>query len=160
MAQQIKSIMNGDNQNYKLASHPTIFHTILQSDLPPKEKHLDRLWQEGQTIVGAGTETTAWAMSVIVCHVLSNRIIFQRLKKELSTVMKEDSHTSCNQLEKLPYFSAVVSEGLRLSFGVSTHLQRVSPDEILMYSDWSIPAGVSLSSPSFNSPDLQQFRHQ
>jgi len=147
MAQQIGSIMGEDSQTYKWASHPTIFHEILQSSdlLPPEERSLDRLWQEGQTIVGAGTETTAWAMSVIVYHVLSNRAIFYQLKKDLETVMKEDQ-VSCNQLERLPYFAAVVSEGLRLSFGVSTHLQRVSPDEVIMYKDWSIPPGVSFSS--------------
>ena len=138
--------MNGNNQNHKWVSHPTIFHAILQSDLPPEEKSLDRLWQEGQTIVGAGTETTAWTMSVILYHVLSKPAIFQRLKAELKTVMKGDE-VSCSQLERLPYFAAVVSEGLRLSFGVTTHLQRISPDQMIMYKDWSIPAGVSDSSP-------------
>ena len=65
MATQIKSIMTGENDNYKLSTHPTIFHDILESDLPPQEKALDRLWQEGQTIIGAGTETTAWTLSVV-----------------------------------------------------------------------------------------------
>ena len=45
------------NQN---AAHPTIFHELLQGDLPEEEKNLDRLWLEGQLVVGAGTETTAW----------------------------------------------------------------------------------------------------
>lgn len=45
------------NQN---AAHPTIFHELLQGDLPEEEKELDRLWAEGQLVVGAGTETTAW----------------------------------------------------------------------------------------------------
>jgi hypothetical protein len=69
MATQIKSIMTGKNDNYKSANHPTIFHDILRSDLPAQEKVLDRLWQEGQTIIGAGTETTAWTLSV-VCDLL------------------------------------------------------------------------------------------
>lgn len=59
MAAQIKSIVTGEDDNYKIAKHPTIFHYILESNLPPEEKKLDRLWQEGQTIIGAGTETTA-----------------------------------------------------------------------------------------------------
>lgn len=143
MASQIKSIMEGENQNHKSATHSTIFHSILDSDLPPREKELSRLWQEGQTIVGAGTETTAWTMSVIAFHVLANPKIMERLQLELKGVMKEGKAT-CNQLEQLPFFSAVISEGLRLSYGVTTHLQRVSPDQVMKFQDWDIPPGVSL----------------
>jgi len=142
MASHIKSIMEGENQNHKSASHPTIFHSILDSDLPPQEKELRRLSQEGQTIVGAGTETTAWAMSVITYHVLANPTVMRQLQEEIRGVMSEEKAT-CNQLEKLPYFSAVISEGLRLSYGVTTHLQRVSPDQVLKFQDWDIPPGVS-----------------
>lgn len=38
----------------------TIFHELIDGDLPDEEKRLERMWQEGQIIVGAGTETTAW----------------------------------------------------------------------------------------------------
>lgn len=40
----------------------TVFHEILQGDLPDKEKDTLRLTQEGQSIIGAGTETTAWSI--------------------------------------------------------------------------------------------------
>lgn len=116
MVTQIQSIMDDTNQNYKTVSHPTIFHHILESDLSPQEKELSRLAQEGQTIVGAGTETTAWTMSVITYYVLSNPQIKERLLHELKGAMITGK-TTCNQLEQLPYFSAVISEGLRLSHG-------------------------------------------
>ena len=146
--------MTGENNNYKSVPHPTIFHDILGSSLPPEEKKLDRLWQEGQTIIGAGTETTAWSLSVILYHVLANPAIHERLQAELKGVFEiEAGKPTCNQLEKLPYLSAVVSEGLRLSFGVTTHLQRVSPDLPMVFKDWTIPAGVNpllLLSPALN----------
>lgn len=142
MVTQIQSIMDDTNQNYKTVSHPTIFHHILESDLSPQEKELSRLAQEGQTIVGAGTETTAWTMSVITYYVLSNPQIKERLLHELKGAMSTGK-TTCNQLEQLPYFSAVISEGLRLSHGVSTHLQRVSPDQVLNFKGWEIPLAVS-----------------
>lgn len=144
MVTQIKSIMDETNQNYKSVSHPTIFHSILDSDLSPQEKELSRLAEEGQTVVGAGTETTAWTMSVITYHVLSNPQVKDRLQNELRSVMSTGKAT-CNQLEQLPYFSAIISEGLRLSHGVSTHLQRVSPDQVLKFQEWEIPPGVSYS---------------
>jgi cytochrome P450 len=89
-------------------------------------------------------------MSVIVYHVLANPQIRAQLVEELGTIMGSDKErVTWNQLEQLPYFTAVVSEGLRLSYGVTTHLQRVS-DEVLVFEDWNIPAGVS----RFPSPDL------
>lgn len=39
--------------------------------------------------------------------------------------------------------SAVIAEGLRLSFGVTTRLPRVATDEVLRYRDWEIPFKVS-----------------
>lgn len=40
----------------------TIFHELFHADIPDPEKHPARMWQEGQIVVGAGTETTAWSM--------------------------------------------------------------------------------------------------
>lgn len=45
---QVKAIMNGSNDvNNKESIHPTIFHELLQSDVPAREKSLTRLVQEG-----------------------------------------------------------------------------------------------------------------
>lgn len=45
--------------------------------------------------------------------------------------------------------SAVIQEGLRLSYGVSTRLQRISPDKVMTFNDgkreWQIPPGVRCS---------------
>ncbi|KAI1818677.1 putative cytochrome P450 [Poronia punctata] len=123
--------------------HATIFHELLESDLPENEKTLSRLWQEGQIIIGAGTETTAWTLSVILFYILRDRTVYKNLMTELEAAIPDPtSHPSCNELEKLPYLSACISEGLRLSYGVSTRLQRVSPDGPMVYqpaSDVSAP---------------------
>lgn len=39
--------------------------------------------------------------------------------------------------------TSIMLEGLRVSFGVATRLQRSSPDQPMMYQDWVIPPGVS-----------------
>jgi cytochrome P450 len=39
----------------------------------------------------------------------------------------------------------VISEGLRLSHGVTTHLQRVSPDAVSHFQNWEIPPGTPVS---------------
>lgn len=43
-------------------SHATVFHELLHCDLPEEEKTLERLSLEGQVLIAAGTETTAWSM--------------------------------------------------------------------------------------------------
>jgi cytochrome P450 len=135
---------------------PTIFHDILTSSLPAREKTLDRLWQEGQTFVAAGTETTAWALTVITFYLLQDPAALSRLQKEL-VAAKANSST---ELEKLPYLSAVIQEGLRLSYGVCSRLPRIAPDATLVFVDgesgkaWQIPRNVR----SFPSCPLWDFQ--
>ncbi|KAK1976428.1 oxoglutarate/iron-dependent oxygenase [Colletotrichum cereale] len=109
-------------------SERTIFHELLTGDLPEQEKRLERLWQEGQIVIGAGTETTAWALSAMLFYVLNNSSILQKLQAELNLAIP-DAHerVSWSRLEQLPFLSAVICEGLRLSYGVSTRLQRINP---------------------------------
>jgi cytochrome P450 len=130
---------------------PTIFHDILVSKLPPAEKELDRIYQEGQTFVAAGTETTAWTLSVTMFYLLKEPAKLQRLTNEL----RKANPTTSTELEQLPYMNAVIQEGLRLSYGVSHRLPRIAPDETLSFVDsgktWLIPPGVGSLSPLLTS---------
>jgi hypothetical protein len=143
--------MTTQNQDDKEIGHKTIFHAILESDtLPDSEKTLDRLRQEGQTIVGAGTDTTAGALTMATFHVLANPDVRQKLLAELKPVFdKTNGRPSLGDLELLPYLKAVVSEGLRLSVGISSHLQRVDHHNEMRYKEWIIPKSVSFSIPQF-----------
>ncbi len=68
--------------------HRTIFDEILSGNLLEEDKSLERLWQEGQIVVGGGSETAAlgfvfprglvtltliWVSSAL-CHRLSSFI--------------------------------------------------------------------------------------
>ncbi len=46
-------------------------------------------------------------------------------------------------LEKLPYLTAVLTEGMRLSPGIGTRAGRVT-DKDIFYGDWRIPAGTPI----------------
>ena len=48
-------------------------------------------------------------------------------------------------LEKLPYLTGVIKEGLRLSYGESSRIPRISPDAPLQLNEWVIPAGTPVS---------------
>ncbi|KAI9879737.1 MAG: hypothetical protein M1823_006805, partial [Watsoniomyces obsoletus] len=54
LARQVTTVMEGKNVKQQTWSHPTIFHELLQNkDLPPEEKTLLRLVNEGQAVVAA-----------------------------------------------------------------------------------------------------------
>jgi len=118
----------------KYNSQTTIFHAILQGDLPEKEMSPDRLWQDGQVTVIAGTLTTAAALSEITYHLLKQPRELETLKDELAKAIPDPTALpETAKLEQLPYLTAIINEGLRLSSGISTRLQRIATDETLIY---------------------------
>ena len=150
METQIVQVLAQPNKNYQDLEHPVLFHEILNSKLADSDKSVPRLREEAFQVVGAGIITTAWTLSVATFHLLTNPRILRKLKQDLLSVMP-DPNTSVplDVLEGLPYFVAIVQEALRLSYGVSTRLQRVSPDTPLIFTDrlgggkeWVIPPGT------------------
>ena len=131
-------------QGYK-DTQQTIFDDLFYSDLPPEEKSLERLSQESQIIVGAGLDTTAHAMYTTLFHLLDNPSKLHRLRRELEDAIPDPyAHTPLVRLENLPYFSAVISEGLRLSYGISSRNSRVA-HEPMVYKSHTIPPGTPVS---------------
>ncbi|KAF7586968.1 hypothetical protein BBP40_007967 [Aspergillus hancockii] len=139
----IRSIMTQQNVNggQKKFKHPAFFYEVLASNLPPEEKSLERLWQEVQAVVGAGAETTARTIAWTVFYLLANPKKLESLKEELDRLDPERT-ASLLDFEKMPYLTSVMLEGLRLSYGISSRLQRISPDSPLQFRDWSIPVGT------------------
>ena len=96
----------------------TVFHSLLDSSLPPEEKSVERLWQEAQVIIGAGTDTTANTLAVTTFHLLNNPKKNTKLRKELETAFP-DRHVplKLTAVEQLPYL---------VSFSILTVSERVS----------------------------------
>ncbi|KAK8090351.1 cytochrome p450 protein [Apiospora hydei] len=159
LARQITTLMDDTDTEKSKASpseRPTIFHELIRSpDLPPAEKTLRRLVDEGQTMIAAGQETTSFLLKTVTYHVLANPAIHARLRAELRDFNNGDGDgdggvggvtgASVAQLEQLPYLRAVVQEGHRFAHGVAGRMQRISPDAPLRYGDWVIPAGTPVS---------------
>ncbi|WPH01371.1 Hypothetical protein R9X50_00421400 [Acrodontium crateriforme] len=138
----VRPIMeNNDGKN----NHRTIFHTLRDSDLPPEEKSIRRLCDEGEIFTGAGSETTAKTLTTILFYLTTNPEILQSLRSELATVATvPNTPPSWSELERLPYLSAIVQEGLRLSHGITTRLPRTA-SEPLFYKNFQIPSGTPVS---------------
>jgi cytochrome P450 len=124
----------------------TIFHDLLESDLPQSEKTSERLAQEAVLLTGAGTHTTSWAMSVAAFHLLSQPMTLRKLKSELELSIPDlNGSVSLSTLEKLPYLTAVLKEGLRLSFGSTNRIPRIPIDKPMDFHGWEIPVGTPVS---------------
>lgn len=127
--------------------HPTIFHSVLQSDLPPQEKTKDRLGDEAQLVIGAGVTTTAWALDHAIFHILSNPGIVSRLREELRQAVPHpdaDRAFEYQRMERLPYLGACIKEAIRLSLGVTARNHRLVK-EPLQYGEWTIPPYTPVS---------------
>ena len=83
-------------------NHPTFFHDVLASDLPPEEKSAERLAQEIQVVIGAGGETVAKMLSWTTYYLLENPEKLRSLKEELDR-LDPDRVASLVDLEKMPY---------------------------------------------------------
>jgi len=125
------------------APHRTIFRDIVQSNLPPSEKAPARLSAEANLLQIAGTETTARTLAVLIFHLIDSPEVLDRLRLELKPYTPESGSTMhLAELEAIPYFSAVITEGIRLSHVVSSRMPRYAPDEQIKYGQWVIPVGT------------------
>ncbi|CAG8974541.1 hypothetical protein HYALB_00005813 [Hymenoscyphus albidus] len=151
MARQLKFILNSRELGDKEKQPSTaVFRGIFDSKLPPEELSPVRLQHEIQSIIGAGIETTMRALSVVCFHVLANPPILQRLREELDREMPDASEIAhYDKLAQLPFLSACIEEGLRLSYGVSQRLPRVITGAALPYKDSVIPVGATVSMDAF-----------
>ncbi|KAK5637596.1 hypothetical protein RRF57_013311 [Xylaria bambusicola] len=93
----------------------SVFHYILQSDLPESKKDPARLKREAFALLVAGTIITSATLSIITYYVLADPNIERRLRKDLENMMcgYPVKFPSWNDLEKVPYLTACIKEGLR-----------------------------------------------
>ena len=106
---------------------------------------MSHISREGIVVVGAGSDTTGIALTITAFHLLNDPNILAKLKEELIQALPtKHSRPSWGELEKLPFLSAVIKEGLRLAHGTSNRLPRVSRSS-LKYGDWVIPPETPVS---------------
>lgn len=143
---------NTEEETSKKKTSTTIFSEILSSStLPARDKSQQRLADEAAILVAAGVETTAFALSVGIFHIVNTPHIRRLLQDELFAAFPLGYRTmpSLHELEKLPYLRACIQESLRLSYGVSARNPRRHPDRILRYEKngkvYTIPKNTKVS---------------
>lgn len=142
---KVRSVAERHARGEKPPAHEgfTIFSEMLDADVPAEEKSVARLAEEAHTLMGAGAMTTASVLEITVYHLLASPGHLHRLLEELRVAMPDpEAVPTVAELERLPFLTAVLLEGLRLGKGVTHRLARVSPDEAYTYRDVVIPRGV------------------
>ncbi|KAJ6076326.1 benzoate 4-monooxygenase cytochrome P450 [Penicillium canescens] len=139
---QIRRVYSGSADN----KSSIIAHLMHNEKLPPGERTLARLSDEAKFLLVAGTDAPSQVMALTMYHILRNSHVCNRLKEELQTALPDaGANPTWVELERLPYLTAVIKEGLRLSAVVTSRLPRIAPDEDLVCHGWKIPAGTSIS---------------
>ncbi|RDW57227.1 hypothetical protein BP5796_12677 [Coleophoma crateriformis] len=127
---------------------PTIFHALLdeQSVIKGKKKEdLETMTGVGALIYVAAVETTAHAMTTITYSVAKDVKILKRLQQELDEAFPNPlEEMSLTKLEALPFLTAVIYEGLRLSYGVASRLPRIVPQSGFEFDKYFLPPGVQV----------------
>ncbi|KFY66112.1 hypothetical protein V496_02171 [Pseudogymnoascus sp. VKM F-4515 (FW-2607)] len=101
----------------------------------------DQIKDEAYSILAAAADTTGNAMTVAAYHVVKNPDMYKKLTAELKAAFPSpDVPLDYLVLEKLPYLTGVVKEGLRLA--------REVPKPGVTFNGYTVPAGyfVSMSS--------------
>ncbi|KAK1750420.1 cytochrome P450 monooxygenase sdnE [Echria macrotheca] len=145
---QVEPILDSEKKKEE-GEKRTIFHTLRDSDLPASEKTLQRLCDEGEILVGAGSETTAQTLARMFYYLGTDKNVLGKLRRELDSAVPDVSRIpSWAELQGLPYLGAVIKESLRLSYGVTTRLPRVAHEDI-HYKGYVIPAGTPISQTAY-----------
>jgi cytochrome P450 len=93
-----------DHLQKKENAGANVFHTILSSSLPAKDKEIKRMAQETFSILSASEDTIARTMTAAVYHLHANPHTLERLREELKYAMPDPSVSiDMVTLENLPW---------------------------------------------------------
>ncbi|KAL6714746.1 hypothetical protein ACLMJK_008171 [Lecanora helva] len=106
---EIRSNVNEVKRNYgagqtKKSLHKSVFEELLDSDLPPEEKTVDRLSDEGFIIIIAGGDVSAQNLAMLSYELLTHPEILKTLKNELHQARAgSNARLTWQELEQLPF---------------------------------------------------------
>ncbi|KAI4086368.1 MAG: hypothetical protein LQ344_007593 [Seirophora lacunosa] len=106
-----------------------------------------------RTLVVAGSETTATALSGIMSNLLDpdNVDIYRQLQDEIRTAFAHESDIVAGSVDKLPLLNAVIEEGLRVCPPVALGMPRVVPRGGSEVAGHWLPEGTFVSASGYTS---------
>lgn len=119
--------------------HNTMYHRLLQEpNITAKS-----LYEEGQAMLFGGTDTVSNTIMLAIFNILKHPQVYERLRAELDEFWPDLNATpKYEELEKLPYLSAVIKESLRHTPSVAAGLLRIVGPGSANIDGYEVPAGV------------------
>jgi cytochrome P450 len=105
LQEEMETKINETLENHQDGKEKSVIMQALSDEsIPKSERTMQRLLDEGQVIIFAGTETSSRALSVGMFYLLSNKSLVDKLRAELEQVthIPEEELTAA-KLEPLPY---------------------------------------------------------
>ncbi|CAK7226446.1 hypothetical protein SCUCBS95973_006202 [Sporothrix curviconia] len=163
----ITTIKAGTSVPTEAPVRSSIFHEVLSSGIDAANKETERIVDEAMVLAVAGTDTTAMTLTALTYKVLSDPVIFSRLRAELDAAIPDPSQfPDPVKLDGLPFLNALIEETLRMYPSATLRQDRVAPDEDLVYTyadgtgrTLILPRGtvIGMTAPLLNrSPALYQ----
>ncbi|KAL7947649.1 cytochrome P450 [Trichoderma barbatum] len=114
------------------------------------EMFRDRLLQEAEQFIVAGSETTGHTLSVTTFYILQDKKVQEKLRQELTNAdIVFDDNLEITKLKALPYLVNTLLQSLAIgrgfSHGVGSRLPRINKLSEVQFKQWTIPAGVPIS---------------
>lgn len=130
--------------------HETVYHRLLDKKANNGNvSDSETLYEEAQALIFAAGHPIANALTVGIFHVLSNNGSKERLVGELQQGWPDLSKTpTFEDLEQLPYLTAVITESLRVSPGIVSPLLRITPFGGATIGGIKVPSRVCFYLPS------------
>ncbi|KAH8647763.1 cytochrome P450 [Xylariales sp. PMI_506] len=160
---QVMLIRKRPSDQSKTRDDTTVLDHLVHSDLVGKEFSNGGFARLAQLIQQAGAHNVSHTLGTIIAYLLLDQQKLEPLKKELAEIWAdrtdEQGTPTWLELEKAPYLSAVVAEGLRMAIGAMNRSPRVLPDDDFESCGWVIPKGTAISMSSFwmhNDPEVFQ----
>lgn len=93
----------------KTRSKSVIISALTDPSVPAEEKKIDRLLDEGETIIFAGIDTTARTLGVAFFHLLNEKSHLCKLRQELNSMSRPAGHVwTTAELEALPFMVTIL----------------------------------------------------
>ncbi|KAI1810301.1 cytochrome P450 monooxygenase-like protein [Poronia punctata] len=141
---QVKA--NSEEKTINPDARPNIFSALMDPGKGFSKAVADHLEDEAYLVITAAADTTGNAMTYIARQVVENPHIYHRLHAELKHYFPDEQATlEYPSLQRLPYLTMVIKEGLRLAFGVAGRLPRVVPASGATFHGYTVPPETVVS---------------
>ncbi|RAK82556.1 cytochrome P450 [Aspergillus fijiensis CBS 313.89] len=133
-----------------------------RSAIGPEGLSFEEMVTQGQTLIIAGSETTATVLSGTMYYLLTTPRALSRVTQEIRAAFSDERDITVHRAAQLPYLHAVLEESLRMYPPVPGILPRVTPAPGQLICGRFVPAGTSVglhhwacyrSTRNFSDPD-------